>query len=165
MSGEQSRSVDFAGAEPSVLGWREWVSLPRLGIGAIKAKLDSGARSSSLSVEGLETFRLDGRLHVRFGVRARRRSARVVACAASVLDRRVVADSGGHREARWFIVSELVVGSQRIEVEMNLTDRRAMLFPLLLGRSALAGRFRIDSALSYTLARPSRPRVTDIPIA
>jgi len=161
MSGEEFRGVDVVGVAPAVLGWREWVSLPQLGIGAIKAKLDSGARSSSLSVEGLETFDFGGRLHVRFGVRARRRGTRVVACAAPVLDRRVVTDSGGNREARWFIAGEIVVGGTRIDVEMNLTDRRAMLFPLLLGRSALAGRFRIDCALSYTLARPSRSRAKD----
>ena len=151
--------------QPAVLGWREWVSLPQFGIGAIKAKLDSGARSSSLSVEDLETFDLGGRLHVRFGVRTRRRGSRVVACTAPVLDRRVVADSGGHREARWFIAGEILVGGARIDIEMNLTDRRAMLFPLLLGRSALAGRFRIDSALSYTLPRPLRSRITDVSLA
>ena len=165
MSGEEFHGVPSHGVEPFVLGWREWVALPHLGIASIKAKLDSGARTSSLSVEDLETFDLDGRLHVRFGVRARRRSARVIACAAPVLDRRVVADSGGHREARWFIAAEIVVGGARIDIEMNLTDRRAMLFPLLLGRSALAGRFRIDAALSYTLARPSRSCPKDASLA
>lgn len=138
------------------LGWREWVSLPRLGIHSLKAKLDSGARSSSLSVQDIETFHVGGILHVRFGVRARRHSPRLVACEAPVVDRRLVTDSGGHRGARWFIAAELVVGGQHLDIEMNLTDRRAMLFPLLLGRSTLEGRFRIDPALSYTLARPRR---------
>ena len=165
MSGEEFRGVPSPIVEPSVLGWREWISLPQLGIASIKAKLDSGARTSSLAVEGIETFDLDGRLHVRFGIRPRRRSTRVVACAAPVLDRRVVTDSGGHREARWFVAAEVVVGGRHVEIEMNLTHRRTMLFPLLLGRSALAGRFHVDSAQSYTLARPSRPRVTDVSLA
>ena len=165
MSGEEFHGVPSHGVESLVLGWREWVALPHLGIASIKAKLDSGARTSSLSVEDLETFHLDGRLHVRFGVRARRRSSRVSACTAPVLDRRVVTDSGGNRQERWFIASEILVGGKRFDVEMNLTDRRAMLFPLLLGRSALAGRFRIDSALSYTLPRPLRPRTTDVSLA
>jgi hypothetical protein len=136
------------------LGWREWVALPGLGIGAIKAKLDSGARSSSLDVEAIEAFDLAGVAHVRFQVRVRRRGNALVACSAPVLDRRNVTDSGGHRSARWFIRVELEIALQRFSTEMNLTDRRAMLFPLLLGRSALAGRFHIDPASSYCCPRP-----------
>jgi hypothetical protein len=150
-----------AAAAPSVdrhasLGWREWVALPGLGIGAIKAKLDSGARSSSLHVEAIEAFHLDGIAHVRFHVRVRRRGNAIVVCTAPVLDRRSVTDSGGHRSERWFIGVELEIARQRFSTEMNLTDRRAMLFPLLLGRSALAGRFHIDPASSYCCPRPPR---------
>lgn len=141
-------------AEPLTLGWREWLALPALGIGAIKAKLDTGARSSSLSVVSTETFDRDGRLHVRFRVRPRRRSERLVTCEAPVLDRRQVTDSGGHTGERWFIRTEVLLASERFEADINLTDRRAMLFPLLLGRSALDGRFRIDTALSYTAPKP-----------
>ena len=142
-------------AEPLTLGWREWLALPALGIGAIRAKLDTGARSSSLSVVSAETFDRDGRLHVRFRVRPKRRSERVFTCEAPVVDRRPVTDSGGHTGERWFIRTEVMLASERFEADINLTDRRAMLFPLLLGRSALGGRFRIDSALSYTRARPA----------
>ena len=146
-------------AEPLTLGWREWLALPLLGIGAIKAKLDTGARSSSLSVVSTETFDRDGRLHVRFRVRPRRRSERVVTCEAPVLDRRQVTDSGGHTGERWFIRTEVLLASERFEADINLTDRRAMLFPLLLGRSALGGRFRIDAELSYTRAKPRTVRL------
>jgi hypothetical protein len=145
------------------LGWREWVALPALGIGAIKAKLDSGARSSSLHVEAIEVFDLAGVAHVRFQVRVRRRGNAVVACTAPVLDRRSVTDSGGHRSERWFIRVELEIARQRFSTEMNLTDRRAMLFPLLLGRSALAGRFHIDPASSYSCPRPPRTPTPRIP--
>ena len=138
------------------LGWREWLALPAFGIGAIKAKLDSGARSSTLHVEALETFDDGGVLHVRFLVRPRRHSARTVECRAPVVDRRPVTDSGGRRSERWFIRTEVVLAGQRFTTDINLTDRRAMLFPLLLGRVALAGRFAIDPALSYTCARPPR---------
>lgn len=141
-------------AEPLTLGWREWLALPQFGIGAIKAKLDTGARSSSLSVLSVEPFERDARLHVRFLVRTRRRGARVVTCEAPVVDRRPVTDSGGHTSERWFIRTELVLASAHFEADINLTDRRAMLFPLLLGRSALGGRFRIDPTLSYTLPKP-----------
>jgi hypothetical protein len=140
--------------EPANLGWREWTALPMLGIGAVKAKLDSGARSSSLHVEALETFHEAGVLMVRFSVRVRRRGAASQVCSAAVLDRRPVTDSGGHRSERWFIRTDIELAGKRFAADMNLTDRRAMLFPLLIGRSAMAGRFRIDSALSYTLPRP-----------
>jgi hypothetical protein len=141
-------------AEPLTLGWREWLALPSFGVGAIKAKLDTGARSSSLCVDSIEPFELEGRLGVRFLLRTRRRAGRVVACEAPVIDRRPVTDSGGHTTERWFIRTEIVLAAERFETDINLTDRRAMLFPLLLGRSALGGRFRVDPALSYTHARP-----------
>jgi len=140
--------------EPVTLGWREWLALPLLGIGAIKAKLDTGARTSSLAVVAAETFERDGRLHVRFRVRPRRRSEKTIACEAPVVDRRPVTDSGGHAGERWFIRTGIVLAGQRFEADINLTDRRAMLFPLLLGRSALDGRFLIDPALSYTAPKP-----------
>jgi hypothetical protein len=139
-----------------MLGWREWLSLPALGIASIKAKLDTGARSSALHVEGLQTFRRAGVLCVRFEVRPRRRGVRLIACEAPVVDRRPVTDSGGHTAERWFIHTEVEVAGQRFVTEINLTDRRAMLFPLLLGRSALCGRFGVDAALSYSCPRPSR---------
>jgi hypothetical protein len=146
--------MDFV--EPVTLGWREWLALPALGIGAIKAKLDTGARTTSLSVVSAETFERDGRLHVRFVVRPRRHSDRHVVCEAPVVDRRPVTDSGGHTAERWFIRTGIVLAGRRFETDIKLTDRRAMLFPLLLGRSALGGRFRVDPALSYTVPKPAR---------
>jgi len=145
-------------AETLTLGWREWLALPLLGIGAIKAKLDSGARTSSLSVVSAETFERDGRLHVRFRVRPRRRSDKTIACEAPVVDRRPVTDSGGHTGERWFIRTGIVLAGRHFETDIDLTDRRAMLFPLLLGRAALGGRFRIDPALSYTVPKPEPAR-------
>ena len=144
-------------AQPNVecttLGWREWLALPDLGIPAIRAKLDTGARSSALHVESLETFRERGALKVRFMVRPRRRGGRVMACVAPVTDRRPVTDSGGHRSERWFIQAGIELAGRQFVAEINLSDRHAMLFPLLLGRSALAGRFLVDAGLSYTCPR------------
>ena len=140
------------------LGWREWMALPGLGLGALKAKLDSGARTSSLHVESIESYLDGGARWLQFRVRPRRSAARVVTCRAPVVDRRRVTDSGGHRDERWFVMVEAELARQRFEMEMNLTDRGSMLFPLLLGRSAIAGRFRIDPALSYTCPRPTRTK-------
>ena len=81
---------------PIVLGWREWLALPRLGIGAIKAKIDSGARTSALHVVALEEFEQDGAPWLRFVVPTGRRNATPVACTAPAVDRRAVSDSGGH---------------------------------------------------------------------
>jgi len=142
--------------ETPVVGWREWVALPGIGLGAIRTKLDSGARTSSLRVESIEAYLDAGATCVRFHVRPRRNAARTVACSAPVVDRRRVTDSGGHREQRWFVLVEAALAGERFEMEMNLSERGTMRFPLLLGRSAVAGRFRIDPALSYTCPRPQR---------
>jgi hypothetical protein len=141
------------------IGWREWVSLPELGLAAIKAKIDTGARSSSLHVSALETFERDGARWLRFAVAPRRRSARVVHCEAPALDRRVVTDSGGNSTERWFIRSAIVLGGVRFDAEINLTDRGGMLFPMLLGRTALRGRFRVDPDLSWVCGRRKRRAV------
>ena len=144
--------------EPIVLGWREWVALPRLGIAAIKAKIDSGARTSSLHVESLDEYELEGRPWLRFAVWTGRRGEPPVSCAAPVADRREVSDSGGHVTLRWFIRAEFELAGQRWESEMNLTSRSNMLFPLLLGRNALSGRFLVDSAAAYRCGRPAARR-------
>ena len=145
----------------TTLGWRERLALPELGIGLLKAKLDTGARSSSLHVDTLQTFQRDGVTWLRFSLSIRRRHPFEVSCEAPALDRRVVTDTGGRRTERWFIRTQVILAGQSFSVDVNLTDRRHMLFPLLLGRSALMGRFAVDPALSYTQSR-SASTVTDI---
>ena len=142
--------------EPLLIGWREWVSLPQLGLTAIKAKIDTGARSSSLHVTALETFERDGAPWLRFAIAPRRRSARTLQCEAPALDRRAVTDSGGRTAERWFIRSAVVLGGVRFDADINLTDRGGMLFPMLLGRTALRGRFRVDPGLSWVCGRRKR---------
>ena len=132
-----------------VIGWRERVGLPQLGLPAIKAKIDTGARSSSLHVASLNVYRRDGTTWLRFAVAKHRRSTRLVECDAPAADRREVTDSGGHVSQRWFVRTVLELAGTSFEIEINLTNRRSMLFPMLLGRSALSGRFRVDPALSY----------------
>jgi hypothetical protein len=138
-----------------VIGWREWLALPQLGVRTIKAKIDTGARSSALHVEALEVFRRRGIRWLRFRVDTGRRGIGLLSCEAPVHDRRIVTDSGGHRSARWFIRTRVELAGASFMAEINLTDRRNMLFPLLLGRTALAHRFRIDPAQSY-VCEPSR---------
>jgi hypothetical protein len=146
--------------EVVLIGWREWLALPTLGLPAIKAKMDTGALSSSLHVASLDSFERDGRTWLRFAVAPRRRGGRTVACEAVAADRRDVTDSGGRTTLRWFVHTDVVLGGLHFKAEINLTDRGDMLFPMLLGRSALRGRFRIDPELSYACGRLRSRRPT-----
>lgn len=140
-------------ATPVVLGWREWLALPDLGIRAIRAKVDTGARSSALHVDALETDLRNGVEWVRFHLGSDGHFESAWA-EAPVLDRRFVTDSGGHRTERIFIRTTLLIAGERRGIEMNLSHRRNMLFPMLLGRTAMAGRFHVDPQRSFVLGEP-----------
>lgn len=142
------------GTTIETLGWREWVALPDLGIPAVKAKLDTGARTSALHAYFVEPFEEDGISKVRFGIHPLRRRTEIeIICVAVVKDRRMVSDSGGHREKRFVIETQVQVGDQTWLAEVTLTDREGMLFRMLLGRTALAGKFSVDPAGSYVTGK------------
>ncbi|KAA6187721.1 ATP-dependent zinc protease [Thiohalocapsa marina] len=142
-----------------VLGWREWVALPQLGLPAIKAKVDTGARTSALHAFQVETETLDGTEMVCFSVHPLQgRTDLVVRCRAPLLEWRTVSDSGGHRELRCVIASTLHIAGQVWPIELTLTDRDSMRFRMLLGRTALTGRALVDPRSSYLAAgRPAHP--------
>lgn len=121
-------------SERTPLGWREWIGLPELDIPRIKAKIDTGARTSALQGD----------------------TEREVQCEAPVKDRRVVRDSGGHEELRYVIDTQVEIGEDRFRAEMTLTDRDTMAFRILLGRTALRARYVIHPGRSYLQGKPTR---------
>ena len=140
---------------PHMLGWREWITLPDLGITRIKAKVDTGARTSCLHAFYVDQFRANGHDHVRFGVHPlQKNDSEIVHCEARILDQRQVSDSGGHRELRFVISTRLVLLDFDDMIELTLTNRDSMRFRMLLGRTAMsAGDFCVNPKASY-LAGP-----------
>jgi hypothetical protein len=142
-----------------VIGWREWVALPDLGISKIKVKVDSGARSSSLHAFDLNTFERDGVQWVRFQVHPLQRSReKNTTVEAMILEFRSVRSSSGIAKMRPVIVTEIELLGKRWPVELTLASRDNMGFRMLLGREAFRGRFLVDAGKSYYGGRPKRKK-------
>lgn len=142
---------------PKTIGWREWVSLPDLGVKEIKAKVDTGADNSSLHAFDIERYEQDGRPMVRFEIHPHQRKRRPsVSCVAEVVGERMVKNPGGRAERRPVIRTRLVVAGKEIEALINLTTRDEMTFRMLLGRRTLRGKFVVDPGHSYLGQRPTR---------
>ena len=132
------------------LGWREWLALPDLGVQAIKTKIDTGARTSALHVTALRLQQSAERCYAHFQLNASPQpQAMVLDCRVEVVDLRWIRDSGGHKELRPIILTIAELGQQRWPVEVSLTNRDTQLFPMLLGRTALRGRFIVDPQRSF----------------
>ncbi len=134
----------------NTLGWREWIALDDLGLPPIKAKVDTGARTSALHAFRVRGFRRKGVRWVRFDIHPiQGDTTTVVSCEAPVVDKRPVTDSGGHTTERYVISTKLYLGGECWPIELTLTNRDNMKFRALLGRTALQGRFLVDSAKSF----------------
>ncbi len=140
-----------------VIGWREWVSFPDLGIEWIKAKVDTGARTSALHAFALEEVERHGRTLVRFKIHPEQHSAGwEIDVELPLVERRRVRDSGGNLEERPVVSSEIELLGERWPIELTLTRRDLMGFRMLLGRQAIRGRFLVDPSGSYVGGRRAK---------
>ena len=150
-------TMSFESSELLTIGWREWVALPELGVTSIKAKVDSGARTSCLHTAEYEIFQKDGSDWVRFIVHPIKRHTEVeIRTEVPVSDYRIVRDSGGHEERRPFIKTTLKIGSHLWPIEVSLSNRENMKFRMLLGRTGITGRALIDCSKSYLTKSKTR---------
>ena len=139
-----------------VVGWREWVALPDLGVDAVKVKVDTGARSSSLHAFDMETFRRGRRDWVRFSIHPLQRStAESVVAEAQILEYREIRSSGGQETRRPVIVTPVRFLDQTWDIELTLSTRDTMGFRMLLGREAVRHRFLVDPGRSFYGGRPA----------
>lgn len=136
------------------IGWREWIALPELGIRRIKAKIDTGARTSALHAFRVDCFEEKGKTKVSFSLHPKQKNKiKVVDCIADLLEMRWVTDSGGHREYRPVIATTVLLGGRQWPVEITLTSRDDMRFRLLLGRTAIRHHFVVDPSTSFLMGK------------
>ncbi len=146
---KRSRMEKRASTRP-VIGWREWVAFPEMGVGSIKAKVDTGARTSSLHAFDLEEVERDGIVRIRFLVHPEQRSSKpAIAVELPLLSHRRVRDSGGRAEIRPVVETPIELLGQKWTIELTLTRRDSMGFRMLLGRQAIRHRFVVDPGGSF----------------
>ena len=156
---ERRRPAVAPGPRKQAVGWREWVALPDLGVLRIKAKLDTGARSSALHAFNVKPLQRDGKYLVEFDVHPLQRNDEVIkTCVAEAVDYRWITNSGGGREKRFVIVTALQMGGDAWPIEVTLTDRDQMGFRMLIGRTAMEHRLVIDPTASYRLGKPRKAK-------
>ena len=139
-----------------IIGWREWLALPALGIEHIKVKVDTGARTSAIHTDFIEPYDNNGAPYVRFGLSDTiDHEKKTVVCEAPVLDKRVITSSSGEKERRYVISTPIALGGVTKDIELTLTNRSTMKFKMLLGRTALSNDFKVAPEKSYMMGRPA----------
>jgi len=141
--------------EQTVVGWREWVEFPELALDNIKAKIDSGAKTSALHAYHVEPFSKGDEPWVRFKLHPIQDNNELsVTLEAKLSDHRNVSDSGGHNELRYVIEAAMIVGGQKRRGEVTLTDRDSMKYRMLVGRNILKQGFLVDAKQSFVFGNP-----------
>ncbi len=148
---------------PFIVGREEWAALPDLELPSLKAKIDTGARTSALHAQDIEPFERDGMAYVRFKVQpVPRRPAIEIPCAAPVLDQRTIMSSNGEREMRFVILTAIEIGTSRWPIEISLTNRESMRFRMLIGRQALRPGTLVDASATFLQRRRSHKVYRDL---
>lgn len=133
-----------------IVGWREWIGLPSLNVKRVKAKVDTGARTSALHAINIHYVNVRGRVHVRFDVHPKQKdSKQLVRCEAPLIEERYITDSGGKRTLRPVIETVFIIAGVEVLAELTLITRDAMGFRMLIGRQALRQRFVVSPGASY----------------
>lgn len=136
-----------------IAGWREYVALPQLGIGPLVAKLDTGARSAALHAENIEIYEKDGQNRIRFDVPIDSDTRQVKTCDLRLHAERFVKNTGGAKELRRVVETDVSLGGQVWQAQITLTNRTDMGVPMLLGRATIKGRFLVHPGRSFVLSR------------
>ncbi|WP_330443562.1 30S ribosomal protein S6--L-glutamate ligase [Flavobacterium sp. C4GT6] len=145
-----------------IVGSEEWCSFPGLGLPAIKARVDSGAKTSALHAININPFLKDGESWVKFDINPIQNNTKtIIHCEAPLIDKRIVKSSSGYREKRYVIKANLQVGDTMWEVEVTLTNRDSMGFRMLLGREAMSGRLLVDPEQKYLLGQPTTEKLKE----
>ena len=146
-----------------VVGSEEWCAFPNLGVPAIKARVDSGAKTSSLHAFNIQVFKKEGVPWVSFEVHPLQQNRKVVVrCEGLIVDRRMVKSSSGVSEKRYVIRTPLSIGEHTWEVELTLANRDSMGYRMLLGREAMGGRMLVDPSASFCLGDVARPQIEQL---
>lgn len=134
----------------TIIGSEEWGQFPQLGIPAVKARIDSGAKTSALHAEQITPFEKEGELWVRFVVNPLQNNQKsTIKCEAPVVDKRIIKSSTGNRESRFVIKTPFGLGEMMWDIEVTLTNRDSMGYRMLLGREAMSGRLIVDPEMSF----------------
>ncbi|RKS98343.1 30S ribosomal protein S6--L-glutamate ligase [Flavobacterium sp. 123] len=146
-----------------ILGSEEWCTFPELGIPTIKARVDSGAKTSALHAINIAPFIKNDTNWVKFDINPIQNNLKtVIHCEARLVDKRIVKSSSGFREQRYVIQTNLEIGESKWPIEMTLTNRDSMGFRMLLGREAMSGRVLVDPEQKYLLGQPSSDSLKEL---
>ncbi|MFZ9469687.1 MAG: ATP-dependent zinc protease [Rickettsiales bacterium] len=143
------------------IGWKEWFSLDSLALPAIKAKIDTGAKTSSLHAFNIETFYIEDVEYVRFDIHPLQKNKKFMrSCYAQIIDRRMVSDSSGKKERRIVIKSDVKIGDKKLRIELTLANRDNMSFRMLLGREAIKqAKMIVDISKSFVQGKMKRKEI------
>jgi ribosomal protein S6--L-glutamate ligase len=146
-----------------ILGSEEWCSFPELGIPAIKARVDSGAKTSALHAINIVPFTKEGVNWIKFDINPIQNNLKtVIHCEALLIDKRIVKSSSGYREQRYVIQTNINIGNDNWPIEMTLTNRDSMGFRMLLGREAMSGRILVDPEQKYLLGQNTTENLKEL---